>query len=204
MMISNLRSRRKPHPNRILTLSLFHTRPLANWNTTHSFILSNPLLSTLEKCKPIAQMKQIHSQMIVTGLISDDLAASRLLAFSAISQSRNLDYCKTIFNSLPNPNVFSWNVIIRGYSESQKPEEGLLLYMEMLRRSGPDNYTYPLLLKCCAKLSLIWMGLGLIGHVIRLGFESDVYIHNAVIHMLVSCGELDYAHKVFDESCVRN
>ncbi|KAL8208481.1 hypothetical protein R6Q57_007893 [Mikania cordata] len=153
------------------------------------------------------QMKQIQTQMIITGLISDGLAASRLIAFCALSESRNLDYCKKILNNLHNPTVFSWNVTIRGYFESQKPEESILLYMEMLRRGKtlrPDNYTYPLLLKCCAKLCLIWMGFGVLGHVIRLGFDSDLYVNNAVIHELVSCGELDDAKKVFYDSCVRD
>lgn len=152
-------------------------------------------------------MKQIQTQMIITGLISDGLAASRLIAFCAISESRNLDYCRRILYNLQNLNVFSWNVTIRGYCESEKPEESLLLYKEMLRRCRglrPDNHTYPLLLKCCAKLSSIRMGLAIIGHIILLGFDSDLYVNNSVIHFLVSCGELDHAHKVFDESFLRD
>lgn len=58
----------------------------------HSFILSNPLLSLLEKCKSMTQVKQIETQMIITGLILDGLAASRLVAFCAISESKNLNY----------------------------------------------------------------------------------------------------------------
>nr|GEX41973.1 hypothetical protein [Tanacetum cinerariifolium] len=145
--------------------------------------------------------------MIITGLILDGLAASRLLAFCAISEFRNLDYCNKIFNSLHNLNVFSYNVMIRGFYNIDKPEESLLLYTEMLRRSNglrPDNHTYPLLLKCCAKLSVIRFGFMVIGHVVHLGFGSDVYVNNAVIHFLVSCGELECARKVFDESCVRD
>ncbi|KAK9075923.1 hypothetical protein SSX86_004253 [Deinandra increscens subsp. villosa] len=217
MIISHLRSLHrtpKPHPN-LTPTSSFQTRSLppskqhpTNWNTTHSFILSNPLLSLLEKCKSMDQMKQLQTQMIITGLISDALASSRLIAFCAISESRNLDYCKRILNSLHKPNVFSWNVTIRGYCESQQPQESVLLYVEMLRRNNkalrPDNFTFPFLLKCCSNLSLIWMGFGLIGHVIRFGFESDLYVSNAVIHVLVSCGELDDAHKVFDKSLVRD
>nr|XP_043612590.1 pentatricopeptide repeat-containing protein At2g22410, mitochondrial [Erigeron canadensis] len=203
----------KPPPYPILTFS-YTTRSLLphkdepiNWNTTHSFILSNPLLSLLEKCKSTTQVKQIQTQMIITGLILDGLAASRLVAFCALSESKNLDYCKRILNNLRSPNVFSWNVMIRGYCTSEKPEESLLLYMEILRRGNvlrPDNHTYPLLLKCCAKLSLIRMGFSVIGHVIHLGFQSDMYVNNAVIHLLVSCGELYEAHKVFNESCVRD
>lgn len=155
----------------------------------------------------MAQMKEIQTQMIVTGLIRDGLAASRLIAFCAISESRNLDYCKKILNNLHNPNVFSWNLTIRGYCESEKPEKGLWLYMEMLRSSKPlrpDDHTYPLLLKCCTKSSLIWMSFGVIGHVIQLGFDTDVYVNNAIIHVLVSCGKLDDADKVFGESYLRD
>ncbi|KAI3771469.1 hypothetical protein L6452_02634 [Arctium lappa] len=57
--------------------------------------------------------------MIITGLISDGMAASRLVAFWAISESRNLDYCKRILNNLQNPTVFSWNVTIRASSQWQ-------------------------------------------------------------------------------------
>lgn len=144
--------------------------------------------------------------MTVTGLILDGFASSRLVAFCAISESGNLDYCKMILKNTRCPNVFSWNVAIRGFSESENPKESVRLYRDMLRSGGcrPDNYTYPLLLKACARLSLIWMGREIIGHVLQLGFDSDVYVHNASIHMLVSCRELDVAHKVFGESCVRD
>ncbi|KAJ9555482.1 hypothetical protein OSB04_010096 [Centaurea solstitialis] len=37
-----------------------------------------------------------------------------------------------------------------------------------------------------------------------LGFDSDVYVNNAIIHLLLSCGELEDAHNVFDESCQRD
>lgn len=144
--------------------------------------------------------------MIITGLISDGLAASRLVAFCAISESGNLDYCKEILRSTPNSKVFSWNVAIRGYLDTENPKEVFFLYKQMLRSNGlrPDNYTYPLLLKSCSRLLWIWMGHELLGHVYQLGFDSDIFVHNATIHMLVSCGELDVAHKVFAESCVRD
>ncbi|GFZ20682.1 similar to SLOW GROWTH 1 [Actinidia rufa] len=154
----------------------------------------------------MTQLKQIQAQMTVTGLISDGFASSRLIAFCAISESGNLDYCKKILNTAQNVNLFSWNVAIRGYSESKNPKEAVLLYKNMLRICGfnPDNYTYPLLLKSCARLSLTWMGHEILGHVLQLGFDSDIFVHNAVIHMLVSCGELEVAYKVFGESSVRD
>ncbi|KAL5832003.1 hypothetical protein ACOSQ4_017357 [Xanthoceras sorbifolium] len=193
--------------------SCLHTRSLApykqkptNWNTTHAFVLQTPLLSLLEKCKSLSQLKQIQAQTTVTGLISDGFALSRLIAFCAISESKDLDYCTKILFKTENPNVFSWNVAIRGFSESETMREAVVLYKRMLRNGGsrPDNYTYPLLFKVCAGLGLKFTGYEILGHVLKLGFDTDMYVHNAVIHMLVSCGELGPARKVFDEGCVRD
>ncbi|XP_023531862.1 pentatricopeptide repeat-containing protein At2g22410, mitochondrial [Cucurbita pepo subsp. pepo] len=192
---------------------LLHTHSLphhkdkpTNWNTSHALIQSNPLLSLLEKCTSMTQMRQIHAQMVSTGLISDGFALSRLVAFCAISEWRNLDYCDKLLDNAPNPNVFSWNVAIRGYLESENPRYAVFLYRKMLRKGGsiPDNYSYPLLFKACAGLSLSFTANEILGHVVHLGFDSDLFVHNAIIHVLVSCGELLAARKVFDESCVRD
>lgn len=144
--------------------------------------------------------------MILTGLISDGLASSRLIAFCAISDSQDLGYCTKILYNLDNPNTFSWNAAIRGYSESKNPREAIVLYVQMLRNGvcRPDNYTYPFLFKVCAGLVLSRVGNEIFGHVVKLGLDVDVYVHNAVIHMLVSCGDMMVARKVFDESCVRD
>ncbi|KAG7022080.1 Pentatricopeptide repeat-containing protein, mitochondrial, partial [Cucurbita argyrosperma subsp. argyrosperma] len=154
----------------------------------------------------MAQMRQIHAQMVSTGLISDGFALSRLVAFCAISEWRNLDYCDKLLDNAPNPNIFSWNVAIRGYLESENPRNAVFLYRKMLRKGGsiPDNYSYPLLFKACAGLSLSFTANEILGHVVHLGFYSDLFVHNAIIHVLVSCGELLAARKVFDESCVRD
>ncbi|KAF9688715.1 hypothetical protein SADUNF_Sadunf01G0017000 [Salix dunnii] len=137
----------------------------------------------------VYNVTKIQAQMILTGLILDEFASSRLISFCAISESRNLDYCIKILNNLQNPNVFSWNAVIRGCVESEDPQKGLVLYKRMLTRAGcrPDNYTYSFLFK-----------------VLKMGFDKDMYLYNGIIHMLVSVGELGLAHKVFDDGCVRD
>ncbi|KAK1587759.1 hypothetical protein Q3G72_016534 [Acer saccharum] len=220
VFLAGLKGSGMPGPTSIDTINItkplfssLHTRSLAphkqkptNWNTTHSFVLQNPLLSLLEKCKSLSQLKQIQAQTIITGLISDGFALSRLIAFCAISESKDLHYCTNILFKTENPNVFSWNVAIRGFSESDTMREAVFLYKRMLRNGGsrPDHYTYPMLFKVCAGLGLKFTSHEILGHVLKLGFDAHIYVHNAVIHMLVSCGELGMARKVFDESCVRD
>ncbi|KAK9692366.1 hypothetical protein RND81_09G259400 [Saponaria officinalis] len=203
----------KFHSFSIRIPNYLHTRSLSpykskpnNWNTKHTFVKSNPLLSILENCTSMLQLFQIQAHMITSGLFLDGFASSRLIAFCAISEAGDLSYCDRILRFIHNPNVYSWNVAIRGYSESLVPIKAVVLYREMLI-SGfcrPDNYTYPMLFKVCAKISSCFSGYMIFGHVLKLGFESDVFVHNGFVHMLVSCGKLEDAWKVFDESCVRD
>ncbi|XP_031401248.1 pentatricopeptide repeat-containing protein At2g22410, mitochondrial [Punica granatum] len=201
--------------HRLLPPSHLHTRPrsaaaaaaaTATWNTTHIFVLSNPILSLLERSTSLSHLKQVQAQMTVTGLVSDPLALSRLVAFCAISNSRDLNYCTKILYSACNANAFSWNVAIRGFIEGGDPREAFNLYRQMLRNDGlrPDNYTYPLLLKLCGGLKLKDLGREVLGHVVKLGFDQDLFVHNAVINLLVALGELGDARKLFDGSPVRD
>ncbi|KAK9027329.1 hypothetical protein V6N11_067167 [Hibiscus sabdariffa] len=182
-------------------------RSSTNCNRPPALFPHNPLLSILEKCKCLPQLKQIQAQMTTRGLMSDWFFSSRLIASCALSEHKNLDHCFKLLFNVQNPNVFSWNVTIRGCAESGNPIEAIFIYKRMLRNNGcirPDNYTYPSLLKVCAFLMLKYLGFEILGHVLKLGFDADMYVHNGVIHFLVSSGELEFASKVFDESCVRD
>ncbi|KAK2433015.1 pentatricopeptide repeat-containing protein, mitochondrial [Trifolium repens] len=193
-------------------ISFFHTSSLSpilkpiNWNTTHSFVRKNPLLAILERCNSLVQLKQIQAQMVLTGLIDNGFAASRLVAFCALSDSKALDYCTKILYQIKEPNVFSWNATIRGYVESGDLEGGFMLYKRMLQGGvlKPDNHTYPLLLKACSCQSLSCVGFCILGHVLKFGFELDLFVHNASITMLLSCGELSVAYDLFNKSRVRD
>ncbi|PIA53448.1 hypothetical protein AQUCO_00900199v1 [Aquilegia coerulea] len=76
----------------------------------------------------------------------------------------------------------------------------------MLRNgeSKPNNYTHPFVLKACSQLSLIRTGFQILVHVLHLGFDSNIFVHNAMIHMLVMCKEVEVARALFEESCMRD
>ncbi|XP_058074120.1 pentatricopeptide repeat-containing protein At2g22410, mitochondrial-like [Magnolia sinica] len=166
----------------------------------------SPLLSLLQKSNgDIRHVKQIHAQMILTGLILHTFASSQFIAFCVDSNFVDPDYRCKILVRIENPNAYMWNITIRGFSESEDPKEALLLYMRMLGMGcRPDNYTFPLLLKASARLFAIKLGVGILGHVWHLGFDSDVFVRNAAIHMFAMCHGLEDARRGFDGSCVRD
>ncbi|KAG8662705.1 pentatricopeptide repeat-containing protein At5g66520 isoform X2 [Manihot esculenta] len=92
-----------------------------------------------------------------------------------------------------------WNKMIRGYADSTKPEQALKLYHQMLRDSVPHNaYTFPFLLKACSSLSAIEETQQIHAHIIKLGFASDVYATNSLLHAYATSGFIKSAQVLFD------
>lgn len=172
-----------------------------------SITLAKPAnLSLLaDGCISMAQLKQIHCQMITTARIHDTYAASRLLNFCALADSGDLNYALKLFKSTPEPNSFMWNTIIRAQASSPNPQEALLLYNDM-RRFGvtPGKHTFPFALKACSNLNSIKTCKQVHAHVLKYGLELDLHIVNSLIRGYSVSFGLENARKVFDEASETN
>ncbi|KAJ9172771.1 hypothetical protein P3X46_015980 [Hevea brasiliensis] len=170
--------------------------------TTCHFTLDSSMSkpqSLLERCSSMEELKQIHAYMFKTGLILETISVSKLLAFSCSQYSGNLPYAHKVFDRICRPNTFMWNTMIRGYADSTKPEQALILYHQMLCDSVPHNaYTFPFLLKACSSLSALKETQQIHAHMIKLGFGSDVYATNSLLHAYVTSGFIKSAQVLFD------
>ncbi|KAL5709891.1 hypothetical protein ACHQM5_020521 [Ranunculus cassubicifolius] len=161
--------------------------------------------AALESCKSIKQAYQIHAQIILQGLNHHTFYLSRLISLLALSGSETaLSHSRLVFSKFDQPNIFIWNTIIRGYSRSDFPLESLLLFKSMLANVSPNNYTFPFVINSCAKLSSVELGKEIHGYIMKIGYELDLFVRNALIHLYSSFGYLDDARQVFDECCQRD
>ncbi|KAJ0966244.1 hypothetical protein J5N97_027382 [Dioscorea zingiberensis] len=162
----------------------------------------HPLLPYLDLAHSPHQLKQIHAQALKSPPHRHLLLLhSRLLHSSAASGDLS-HALRLLLHPFPPllPTSFSFNALIRSFSRSptHKPLS-LHLYLQMLLLSViPDNHTFPFVLKACAFLSALSFGSQLHSHVLKLGFRSDVYILNSLIHFYSSCGRLSLARRLFD------
>ncbi|PRQ55564.1 putative tetratricopeptide-like helical domain-containing protein [Rosa chinensis] len=168
-----------------------HHLPIT-FNTSNGDSLSpshhSRLLHLLNQCTSMSQLKQIHAHTLRTTSTTNPhtlFLHSRILHFSSLTDIR---YAFRVFNQIESPNSFTWNTLIRGCARSSGLEnQALLLYCKI----------------ACAYLFALSEGKQAHAHVVKLGFGSDVYIGNSLIHLYASCGCLDYAQKVFEKMCVR-
>ncbi|GLT25727.1 hypothetical protein SLA2020_008370 [Shorea laevis] len=165
------------------------------------------LLSLLESCKSLKQGLQVQAQIILNGLHREIFPMSRLLNFfSLMGSEESLNHSQILFSQIHHPNVFMWNTMMRGYSRSHHPQQAFLLYTSMLREGAetPNNFTFPFLLNSCARVSSVELGRQVHGHIIKFGFELDLFVRNALMHLYSVFRDLNDAQNVFDESLVRD
>ncbi|CAE6046148.1 unnamed protein product [Arabidopsis arenosa] len=165
-----------------------------------SSVSGNTCLRLIDtQCSTMRELKQIQANLIKTGLISDTVAASRVLAFCCASPS-DMSYAYLVFTRINYKNPFVWNTIIRGFSRSSFPEMAILIFIDMLCSSPsvkPQRLTYPSVFKAYARLGLARDGRQLHGRVIKEGLEDDSFIRNTMLHMYVTCGCLVEAWRIF-------
>ncbi|ERN09411.1 hypothetical protein AMTR_s00029p00051540 [Amborella trichopoda] len=160
-----------------------------------------PILSLLDSCTHMNQLKQIHAHIIIQGLSRSNFTGSRLIAFCAVSPYASIDHAKLIFAQIQEPSIFTWNSMIRGLSMSSNPKEAIVFYSQLLcKNTQPNNFTFPFVIKACTEAAAVETGLLLHNHVIKLGLELDAYVLSSLIHMYASGGKIDAAIKLFAEA----
>lgn len=163
------------------------------------YFANHPALSLINQCTSTKHLKQIHAQMLRTGLFFDSFSASKLITASALSLFSSLDYARQVFDQIPQPNLYTWNIIIRAYASSPDPTQSLLIFLQMLHQCEhfPDKFTFPFVIKAASELKAFRIGRVFHGMVIKGSLSSDLFVLNSLVHFYGSCGDLDLAYGVF-------
>ncbi|XP_047967581.1 pentatricopeptide repeat-containing protein At5g66520-like [Salvia hispanica] len=166
--------------------------------------VKNYIARLIHCCKNFRHLNQIHSHIIASPHLSTDdrsFLISRLF-FYLCTASHSLQYANKLFNFFEKPSLYIYNAMIRANATNIKEptsRECLALYKEMMA-SGvvPDCITLPFLLKECSKRFDGPTGRAVHVHIVKFGYEGDVYVQNALINTYSECGGLEDARKVFD------
>ncbi|XP_068636313.1 pentatricopeptide repeat-containing protein At2g44880 [Aristolochia californica] len=101
--------------------------------------------------------------------------------------------------------AFLCNSMIRAHVQNRQFDESVLLYKTLREENhfAPDNYTFPFLLKACAPVLLRRAAAQLHGHVVKMGFCSDLFVATALVDIYGKLGETKSSRQVFNEMTAR-
>ncbi|KAI8527550.1 hypothetical protein RHMOL_Rhmol12G0083600 [Rhododendron molle] len=140
--------------------------------------------------------------LVVHGLASDLLFQTKLVSlygfFGRIQSAR------LVFDTIPDPDIYSYKVMIRWYFLNDLYFE-IVGFYNCLRKClrECDNVVFSLVLKACSELGDFDGGRKVHCEIVKVG-SPDGFVMTGLVDMYAKCGEVEYSREVFDDIVDRN
>ncbi|KAG9451305.1 hypothetical protein H6P81_011270 [Aristolochia fimbriata] len=158
-------------------------------------------LSLSRYCKTIGGLNQIYARSLKAGIDQNPLLVGQLLLLSAVTIPDTIDYARSLFAEIDSPDVFMYNTLIRGLSESGYPHEALLTYTQMRHQSFiPDSFSFAFLFKAAANVKSLGVGTQLHCQALLFGLDDHLFVRTTLISSYAEAEDLRSAQKAFHET----
>lgn len=156
-------------------------------------------ISTLRSCSSsinVEHGRQVHSHIIKDNSLNSEYIGTALIDMYA--KCGSMDDVETIFDRFKNRDVFTWTVLISGYSHNGQGEKAVH-YFNQMRREGviPNEFTLASYLKACSGIANLQNGQSLHSLTIKSGHSSDIFVASSLVDMYSKCGCIDDAESLF-------
>ncbi|XP_010244176.2 PREDICTED: pentatricopeptide repeat-containing protein At2g03880, mitochondrial-like [Nelumbo nucifera] len=147
--------------------------------------------------------RQLHGRILKTDGAIDSFVENALVSMYANCGS--LSDSSRVFARIVRPNLLSWSSMLCGYMQNGFEEEGLGLFCEMLRAgTALDDFALSMALGACANLSCLDYGVQIHCYIIKMGFDSCLFLKNSLMEFYSRCGDMDSSNLVFDKMTDRD
>ncbi|KAG9141554.1 hypothetical protein Leryth_025357 [Lithospermum erythrorhizon] len=162
--------------------------------------------SVLGSCGSLLELwlaRQVHGLVLKYGFCGNVILESSLV--DIYGKCGVMSEARRMFDGIENPNVVSWNVIVRRYLESGQDEAAVSMFFKMIGMNMiPLNFTVSSAIVACSKFRGIKEGMQIHGYVIKSNMVADEVVCSSLIDMFVKCGDMSSAHSIFDLPSSKN
>ena len=156
------------------------------------------ILNACASAGALEWVKEVHTHAREAGFESDVRVGNALVHMYA--KCGSIDDARLAFDKMEERDVVTWNVMIGGLAEHGCGHEAYELFLQMKREGlKPDAFTYASILNACASAGALEWVKEVHRHARAAGFESDVRVGSALVHMYAKCGSIDDARLAFDK-----
>eukprot|EP01018_Ginkgo_biloba_P034609 Gb_05162 [translate_table: standard] len=165
-------------------------RNVVSWNAMVAGYAQNGLVDkALELFQKMPERNVVSWTAIIAGYV----------------QNGHVDEGLKLFQKMPERDVVSWNAMIAGYAQNGRAEDALKLFRQMqLESVKPNSQTFTIVLTACSDLVALDQGKEVHEDIIRFGFQSYVFVGNALMDLYAKCGSIKTARDIFDKMSLRN
>eukprot|EP01018_Ginkgo_biloba_P038898 Gb_11523 [translate_table: standard] len=155
------------------------------------------VLPVFAHLKVLQQGKEFHNYIIRSGFQPNVYVGNALVAMYA--KCGSVGIARTVFDKMSQRDLVTWNAMIAGYAQNGYYDETLKIFLQMqLTGIKPDPFTIASFLPACSHISALQQGKEIHNFIVRSGFDSSVFVGNALVDMYAKCGSLEDAQCLFD------
>lgn len=146
----------------------------------------------------------IHAYAVLTGFESDVYVKNTLITMYA--KCGDIRSSGVIFDGITNKSSPTWNAMIAANVCHGCGEDALKLFRAMRRSTGVelDQFSFSRGLAAASGLAILAEGQQLHGLIIKLGFNSYIFVTNSAMDMYGKCGEIHEVLKILPEPTNRS
>ncbi|KAB5552766.1 hypothetical protein DKX38_010077 [Salix brachista] len=156
-------------------------------------------LSLIRKAVALSHLTQLQAQLIHHRLLKNDISITTKLTHKFFDFNATL-HARALFFSVPKPDLFLFNVLIKGFSANNKPLSAISLFTHLRKntRLKPDDYSYAFVVSAAASLGDARIGAILHGMAMIDGFGLDLFVGSALVDFYFKIWRENLAIQVFD------
>lgn len=160
------------------------------------------VLSCLEEVD-IQLGEQIHGLVIKYGFDNVASVYNCLINMSVKSDSTCL--AEKMFDNAPVKDIVTWNTIIGGMANSDRPNKARHLFLKMcVSGLSPNEMTLTNVLHSCSRTQILLYGKCIHAKTIKKSLDSNVYTGSALVNFYAKCDKVQEAHICFDGITQKN
>ncbi|KAJ1278987.1 hypothetical protein BS78_04G120500 [Paspalum vaginatum] len=140
--------------------------------------------------------KGIHACSVKTLYDTEPHVGGALLDMYA--KCGDIEDAHTVFEMIPHDNVILWSVMISRYAQSYQNEQAFQMFLRMMRSSVvPNEFSLSGVLQACANIAFLDLGEQIHNLVIKLGYESELFVGNALMDLYAKCRNMEKSLEIF-------
>ncbi|XP_057961042.1 pentatricopeptide repeat-containing protein At3g57430, chloroplastic [Malania oleifera] len=164
--------------------------------------------SVLPACSNL-ELLDIGKEIHAYALRNDELIENSFVGSALVDMycnCRQVESGHRVFNNVIDRKLGLWNAMIAGYAQNEFDQSALLLFFEMIKVEGlfPSATTMTHVLPACVQCEKFFDREGIHGYVVKLGFEKDVFVQNAIMDMYSKMGKIEVSKSIFDSMEARD
>ncbi|KAJ0963945.1 hypothetical protein J5N97_029067 [Dioscorea zingiberensis] len=157
----------------------------------------------LQRCAHTSNLplgSSIHGHLLKLSLLPASLFLQNHLLNMYFKCAPSPSFPLQLFDEMPQRNIVSWSAAIAGLVQLHHPEHALLLFSQM-RSVGirPNEFTLVSTLNASSLTDGAAQAHRIYAHVVKLGFQSNVFLVNSFLTALFRIGRINEAAELFEK-----